>query len=432
MSSEFWLISVPGDRENLEILERMNNFTAKSNLSRNTNFPIPDFKVGTLDSLVILSDELGKLDPLAESLVKRMTQYVSELTEAKKGEVQEHLLANGVTLASFVTHFEWDIAKYPSKQPLGAIGDTLAKQLAQMDTDLQTKITAYNKLKRDLENIEKKFLGSLFTRTLSDLVSKEDFVLDSEYLITLLVIVPKASYSLWQKTYESLSDMVVPRSTKLIVEDNESGLFTVTMFRKVLDDFKAKAKAHKFTVRDFFYDEKEIQMEREELIKLLLAKKQQHDNSRRARKNPSISFLDQVMMAARLVNPFKYQTKQIKKAEEIEIQTESEGYWESPFLCWLKVNFGEVFVIWIHIKALRVFVESVLRYGLPVSFKAVLLQPQKKSPKRLREIVNSAFRHVDEVAASIMDSSLDMPGLQLSNQDYFPYVYFNIGLKFLD
>lgn len=33
--------------------------------------------------------------------------------------------------------------------------------------------------------------GNLFTRTLSDIVSKDDFVLDSEYLVTLLVIVPK-------------------------------------------------------------------------------------------------------------------------------------------------------------------------------------------------------------------------------------------------
>jgi hypothetical protein len=28
---------------------------------------------------------------------------------------------------------------------------------------------------------------------------------------------------------------------------------------------------------------------------------------------------------------------------------------------WLKVNFGEAFIAWIHVKALRVFVESVLR-----------------------------------------------------------------------
>lgn len=33
--------------------------------------------------------------------------------------------------------------------------------------------------------------GSLLTRSLGDIVKKEDFVLDSEYLITLLVVVPK-------------------------------------------------------------------------------------------------------------------------------------------------------------------------------------------------------------------------------------------------
>ena len=64
--SEFWLISAPRDKENLQALERMNTVTSKSNLSYNTKFTIPDFKVGTLDSLVGLSDELAKLDIFAE------------------------------------------------------------------------------------------------------------------------------------------------------------------------------------------------------------------------------------------------------------------------------------------------------------------------------------------------------------------------------
>lgn len=107
---------------------------------------------------------------------------------------------------------------------------------------------------------------------------------------------------------------------------------------------------------------------------------------------------------------------------------------QGPLLRWLKVNFSEAFIAWIHIKALRVFVESVLRYGLPVNFQAVLLQPHKKSAtKRLREVLNSVFRHLDEVAAaSILDASVEIPGLQLSNQDYFPYVYFHIDLSLLD
>ncbi|XP_036288467.1 V-type proton ATPase subunit C 2 isoform X4 [Pipistrellus kuhlii] len=285
--SEFWLISAPGDKENLQALERMNTVTSKSNLSYNTKFAIPDFKVGTLDSLVGLSDELGKLDAFAESLIKRMAQSVVEVMEdAAKGKAQENLLANGglkekmkclkIDLTSFVTHFEWDMAKYPAKQPLPSLVDTLAKQLAQIETDLKARTAAYSALKATLDSLNQKAQANLFTRTLSDIVSKDDFVLDSEYLVTLLVIVPTQNYVQWQKTYESLSDMVVPRSTKLICEDKEGGLFTVTLFRKVIDDFKARAKENKFMVREFYYDEKEITREREEMARLLTAKKQQY------------------------------------------------------------------------------------------------------------------------------------------------------------
>ncbi|XP_073072684.1 V-type proton ATPase subunit C 2 isoform X1 [Manis javanica] len=436
--SEFWLISAPGDKENLQALERMNTVTSKSNLSYNTKFSIPDFKVGTLDSLVGLSDELGKLDTFAESLIKRMAQSVVEVMEDAKGKVQENLLANGglkekmkclkIDLTSFVTHFEWDMAKYPVKQPLVGVADTLTKQLSQIEMDLKSRTAAYDTLRLSLENLEKKSTGNLFTRTLSDIVNKEDFVLDSEYLITLLVIVPKQSYTQWQKTYESLSDMVVPRSTKLIAEDSEGGLFTVTLFRKVMDDFKTKAKENKFTVREFYYDEKEIKREREEMTRLLSDKKQQYQTSCVALKKGSSTFPDHKVKVTPLGNPDR------PAAGQPDRERESEGEGEGPLLRWLKVNFSEAFIAWIHIKALRVFVESVLRYGLPVNFQAVLLQPHKKSStKRLREVLNSVFRHLDEVAAaSILDASVEIPGLQLNNQDYFPYVYFHIDLSLLD
>ncbi|XP_008160637.2 V-type proton ATPase subunit C 2 isoform X2 [Eptesicus fuscus] len=426
--SEFWLISAPGDKENLQALERMNTVTSKSNLSYNTKFAIPDFKVGTLDSLVGLSDELGKLDAFAESLIKRMAQSVVEVMEDAKGKVQENLLANGVDLTSFVTHFEWDMAKYPAKQPLPSLVDTLAKQLAQIETDLKARTAAYSALKATLDSLNQKAQANLFTRTLSDIVSKDDFVLDSEYLVTLLVIVPTQNYVQWQKTYESLSDMVVPRSTKLICEDKEGGLFTVTLFRKVIDDFKARAKENKFTVREFYYDEKEITREREEMARLLTAKKQQYQTSCVALKKGPPTFPDHKVKVTPLGNPAR------PAAGHSDRERESEGEGEGPLLRWLKVNFSEAFIAWVHVKALRVFVESVLRYGLPVNFQAVLLQPHKKSStKRLREVLNSVFRHLDEVAAaSMLDAAVDIPGLQLNNQDYYPYVYFRIDLGLLD
>merc|ERR1712187_926162 len=39
---------------------------------------------------------------------------------------------------------------------------------------------------------------------------------------------------------------------------------------------------------------------------------------------------------------------------------------------WCITHYADAFVAWVHIKAIRVFVESVLRYGLPVDFTSVL------------------------------------------------------------
>ncbi|TMW40864.1 hypothetical protein DOY81_014056, partial [Sarcophaga bullata] len=58
--------------------------------------------------------------------------------------------------------------------------------------------------------------GSLLTRNLADLVKKEHFILDSEYLTTLLVIVPKIMANEWMANYEKITDMIVPRSSTLI------------------------------------------------------------------------------------------------------------------------------------------------------------------------------------------------------------------------
>lgn len=379
--AEFWLISIPGDKTNLAALERMNTVTSKANLSSNSKFIIPDLKVGTLDALIGLCDDLGKVDVYAESVIKKIAQYIGDVMDDSAEKAQENLLANGVDLVSYLARFEWDMAKYPVKQPLKNLTDSLSKQLSQIDTDLKSRALTYNSIKGNLQSLERKTVGSLLTRTLADIVNKEDFVLNSEYLITLLVVVPRTSYTAWQKTYESLSDMVVPRSTKMIAEDSEGGLFTVTLFRKVIDDFKSKARENKFMVREFYFNEKELQSEKDELIKLEADKKQQY----------------------------------------------------GPLLRWLKVNFSEAFIAWIHIKALRVFVESVLRYGLPVNFQAVILQPNKKSMKRLRDVLNAIFRHLDEAAAANMkDVGMDIPGLQLNNQDYYPYVCFKIELSNLD
>ncbi|CAL8234351.1 unnamed protein product [Boreogadus saida] len=65
--TEFWLISAPGEKTCQQSWDKMMMATTHTtNLSTNNKFNIPDLKVGTLDVLVGLSDELTKLDTFVE------------------------------------------------------------------------------------------------------------------------------------------------------------------------------------------------------------------------------------------------------------------------------------------------------------------------------------------------------------------------------
>ncbi|VDI44637.1 V-type H+-transporting ATPase subunit C [Mytilus galloprovincialis] len=379
--AEFWLVSAPGDKTCQQTFDKLCMTTANQNmLSTNYKFAIPDLKVGTLDILVGLSDDLGKLDAYCESVTKKIAQYLGEVLEAQRDKLQENLVANGVDLVTYLTRFQWDLAKYPIKQSLKNIAEIIGKQVSQIETDLRTKSQAYNSLKGNLQNLERKATGSLLTRNLGDLVKKEDFVLDSEYLQTLLVVVPKSFHHEWAAKYEQLTDMVVPRSSRILYEDDENCLVSVTLFRRVVDEFRHKCRENKFNVRDFQYSETEMAAGKTEINKLEADKKKQYDISE-----------------------------------------------------WLKVNFGECFTAWIHVKALRVFVESVLRYGLPVNFQAMLLLPHKKSLRKLREVLNDLYSHLDNSAMSgDMAGQMDIPGLMMGNVDYYPYVFYKITTDLIE
>merc|ERR1719218_15827 len=50
-----------------------------------------------------------------------------------------------------------------------------------------------------------------------------------------------------------------------------------------------------------------------------------------------------------------------------------------------KASLSDVMIAWVHIKAMRVFVESVLRFGVPPNFASFVLQPKANSQAALRK-----------------------------------------------
>ncbi|XP_054652899.1 V-type proton ATPase subunit C 1-B [Dunckerocampus dactyliophorus] len=373
---DLWLISVPLDKTSAKSVEKLKHIVGKTNLASCCKFSIPDLTVGILDSLLCVSDELSTLDTLTESVMTKTCQCMREVMEQARDKVAENVLANGVDMMSYVTSFQWDKAKYPTSLPLPSLVNIITKEVSQVEVELKSRAAAFSSVKASLQCLERKLEGGLQTCSLNGIVRREDLVF-SEYLTTLLVVVCRRDYMRWERTYESLSAFVVPRSSRKLYEDGKGGIFSVTLFKRVVAEFKAKAQESKFTVREYSFDlEEKQQQERKEL--------------------------------------------RVHKKEHYGM-----------FVPWLKVNYNQVFIAWIHLKALRVFVESVLRYGLPVNYQALLLQSDRKCSEKLKEVLSSLFVHLDPTATvSKMDVTCDIPGL--SQQDYFSYICFHINTNMLE
>ncbi|CAF0737739.1 unnamed protein product [Didymodactylos carnosus] len=373
MSDEYWLISAPGKPTPRQTYDQVCTATGKDQLSTNFIFNIPDLKVGTLDSLVSLSDDLGRLDTYIEGVTRKLAQYFGEVLEGEKNKLAENLVVgpNNVDPVTYVTDFQWDHAKYPTKQSLKTLSEVISKAVTHVENELKLRSHTYNNVKQSLQALEKKQAGSLLTRNLNDVVKRENFLLGSEYLKTLLVCVPKALVKDWNEKYETLCAMIVPRTAELIAEDQDFCLFTVTLFQKTEDTFKHKCRENKFTVREFTFDEQALSSDKQQLSKL---------------------------------------------------ETDRQQLYGS-LVRWLKINFGEVFSASIHIKALRIFVESVLRYGLPVNFAAIVIHPWRRAAKKLRDVLNQLFGYLDQSSTGRHDDNFDIPGVFSSQQEYYPYVY---------
>merc|ERR1712113_496010 len=76
---------------------------------------------------------------------------------------------------------------------------------------------------------------------------------------------------------------------------------------------------------------------------------------------------------------------------------------------------SDVMVSWIHIKAMRVFVESVLRFGMPPRFASFLLSPKSSGPAR---------KALADILGKSGESAKMAEAAQDDGDEYYPYVSF--------
>lgn len=71
---------------------------------------------------------------------------------------------------------------------------------------------------------------------------------------------------------------------------------------------------------------------------------------------------------------------------------------------WCQAHYGEAYSGWIHLKVIRGFIESVLRYGLPLDFLPVFIEPNMKKEKQLKgTLIDTISRMRPELAKQKME-----------------------------
>ena len=374
--------------------------------SENRKLFVPELKIGTLDSLLALSDDLQKINGQIENVKQKIKRQIQEIGEhiAKESMRQRWddnnennnnnsneafapqviLTVDGVPTEQYLAEFKWDEAKNPAKRQLRETVEKITENVAKIDDELKMKLGEYVMAKNSLSTVVRKTQGSLATRDLGDLVREEDMI-ETENLTTLLVTIPKFSAQDWLDSYETLAQFVVPRSSKMLKEESDYALFTVTLFRRTVDSFKnaVREKNGSFQVREYSYNKEKITENKEE-----------------------------------------------KQSLEEEVERQRIELYE-----WCQTSYGEVVSSWIHVVVVRLFVESILRYGLPPAFQAVIMRPKERQEKKLRSVMNAAFGNGSSSHWSATESGGgsgggDAGGFggERGGDDCFPYVSFTVTL----
>ena len=287
-----------------------------------------------------------------------------------------------LTLDEYLQHWQWCESIWSIHNTnLDDLYTSLSQEIQKQEEELRLTQANFTEAGNKITSIRRRKEGSLLVRSLDEIGSSlfrvtsfqeytlaragnNNIYVQTRNLQTYLVVVKKSHSTEFEKTYYTVQ-CVVPKSLSRIEEDNEYICYSVTIVKEHLDEFKLWLKDNNYHLREFNYDEN-------------------HRN----------------------------------KVNE-EVQTTIKNYLQACQALSNQLNqtFSHVFIVWTHIKALRIFAESTLTYGIPPNFKAFLLVGNAKNLVKVTKLLDKTF---EDGLGMDDDSGVD--------SEYHPYVCFHLNI----
>lgn len=303
-------------------------------------------------------------------------------TMSASGLPYEELKVNETSIEAYLRNFTWDFARYQHQgKKLSELVTQILTMSAQIDEELKKLTTAHGEKTQLLTSLERKKTINLSTSDFEDFMApelKERLeILDNEHLQTVFVAMPKAVEAEFLREYVNLGlsigvtfdgeklCVVAPDSAKLVMASGEQVLYMITVLKGKYEAgvYQGDAKDSVFIpgkITDYIEPLRTKFRERRMVFRNF-----SYDDSK-------TGGLDAYIEKAR---------NDVKESQVNLVR-------------WSRATFGIVFPGLIHLKVISGFVESVLRYGVPVDFLAVFLDPNMKREKELKNALLDTINHM--------------------------------------
>jgi len=316
-------------------------------------------KVGTLDSLMYLAEEVAKFDNHTDMALRRIVRaWLGDVSDDDRpNKIADLTVPDGngdSPPLKALQQFRWAEERFPSKGALTELATTIYQSICELDEEVKTNLQNYASVKNQLQTLNRKSGGNLLVKDLHGVIGDKEYVTHdngdlSEKIIPVFVVIPKHKEEDFVGTYERMSKECVPMSFRRIATDDSYVLARVLHLNvATLQNFKDKISEAKCTVREFTFDAKAVEKNSADLD---LLRGQAADLQKTARQT-------------------------------------------------LHMAFGEVFICHLHLKAVRMFVESVLWYALPPNFQAMVISVNPRKGDALQKALDTQYANAKGPAGS--------------------------------
>lgn len=345
-----------------------------------------------------LSDELGKTDSLIEAFVRKIESTASDLS----GRSVE-LSVGGVPASRYIQQFAWDSAKYPNRRPLKELVALISGGAAAIDEELKGLSNSYADKTSALQEATNRKGGNLISVDLNDVLTAEIMhnvkVVDSEYLKTKFIAIPKSVEESFKENIGKLAGDVVGFGGPDWSQDS-TRLGEPVSFGSTVDRHKVRGSP---VVPGSL---QKVHSDADSILFAVTILKSQYEagyyENNEFQAGTTVDFEEEFAKACRekryTIRDFAWDPDQATKSSTVleQLRVEVDGM-KSALTRWCKNHYGDAFVAWVHIKVIRVFVESVLRYGLPVDFTAVLYKVHTNKENELISALDKQLGSADDL-----------------------------------